>query len=103
MNNSETIERLEMGYRMPRSATFEHPKNVYEKQLQCWDNDPDNRPTFVQLYSFFETYTRPKADMALNPAVGDVIASEADRQNVDSYEPEKTVKLYKDFGNDQSH
>lgn len=69
MNNRETIEQVERGYRManpahilyPESKT--HPKevavaqaNVYKIMLECWKGDPFKRPTFEFLAHMFEDF-----------------------------------------------
>jgi len=69
MNNRETIEQVERGYRMaqpnhilyPESKT--HPKevataqaNVYKIMLECWKTDPYKRPTFEFLAHMFEDF-----------------------------------------------
>jgi len=70
MNNKETIDQVERGYRManpvhivyPESKT--HPKevaqsqsNVYKIMLECWKADPFKRPTFEFLAHMFEDFT----------------------------------------------
>lgn len=54
MSNKQVIDEVERGYRMPRPAEIEEP--VYEKMLHCWDKDPEKRPCFSFLHSFFDDY-----------------------------------------------
>ncbi|CAG2173419.1 unnamed protein product, partial [Oppiella nova] len=32
------------------------PDSYYDMMLKCWDEVPENRPTFEYLYHFFEDY-----------------------------------------------
>ena len=93
MNNGEVIEKLDRGYRMPKPVSFECPQNVYNKMLDCWKLKSDERPTFVQLYSFFESYTYTPDDHQTPQGLPLEVT---DNRNVDSYEPD-AVKYYKDF------
>ncbi|RWS03068.1 tyrosine-protein kinase Src64B-like protein [Dinothrombium tinctorium] len=56
MHNREVIEQVERGYRMPRPSNCECPESVYNIMLQCWDNEPEKRPTFAFLYEFFDDF-----------------------------------------------
>lgn len=44
---SALLAQVEMGYRMPPPA--ECPDIVYQVMTQCWQDDPEERPTFEQL------------------------------------------------------
>jgi Protein tyrosine and serine/threonine kinase len=63
MNNSETKERVRNGYRMekPHNCRLKCPDKYYEMMLKCWNESPDERPTFAVLYKFFDDYV-PAAD-----------------------------------------
>lgn len=54
MNNTETLNQVSSGYRMPKPAAC--PDGVYEIMLQTWDAAPEHRPTFEYLCNFFEEY-----------------------------------------------
>lgn len=54
MNNREVLEQVDRGYRMQKASNT--PDHVYEKMLECWDKDPEKRPTFEFLFTFFDDY-----------------------------------------------
>lgn len=54
MPNREVIEQIQRGYRMPKPQGCPDP--VYSIMLQCWDQTPENRPTFEYLYHYFDDY-----------------------------------------------
>ncbi|KAL7055952.1 hypothetical protein AAHC03_022874 [Spirometra sp. Aus1] len=54
MNNTETLNQVGNGYRMPQPATCPDP--IYAIMLQTWDAVADKRPTFAYLCDFFEDY-----------------------------------------------
>ena len=47
MNNMEVIERVSEGYRLPKLKDF--PDELYELMLQCWNQDPKERPSFSEI------------------------------------------------------
>jgi fyn-related kinase len=55
MNNAQVLEALQQGYRMP--CAMGCPEKLYEIMLDCWREEPANRPTFEtlqwQLEEFF--------------------------------------------------
>jgi fyn-related kinase len=55
MTNAQVLEALQQGYRMPRAMGC--PEKLYEIMLDCWREEPANRPTFEtlqwQLEEFF--------------------------------------------------
>lgn len=57
MHNREVIEQVERGYRMPKPLNCDCPDAVYEVMLQCWDADPDKRPTFEYLFTYFDDFS----------------------------------------------
>ena len=55
MTNEQVLEALQQGYRMPRPVDC--PGKLYDIMLDCWCEEPANRPTFDtlqwQLEEFF--------------------------------------------------
>ena len=65
MNNAETMQTVEEGYRMPKPA--ECPQPIYDVMLKTWETLPENRPTFEFLRNFFDNYftsTEPNYKLA---------------------------------------
>lgn len=64
MNNAEVLKQVELGYRMPIPTGC--PPALYEIMYQCWNKDPQKRPTFAtlkwKLDEFFETDTNEYRD-----------------------------------------
>lgn len=64
MNNQEVLVQVEHGYRMPAPSNC--PPALYEIMYQCWNKDPQKRPTFNtlkwKLDEFFETDTNEYRD-----------------------------------------
>ncbi|XP_067125349.1 tyrosine-protein kinase Fyn-like [Centruroides vittatus] len=56
MHNREVIEQVDRGYRIPKPLNYECPDSVYNIMLQCWDSDPEKRPTFEFLFGYFDDY-----------------------------------------------
>lgn len=57
MHGREVIHQVDQGYRMPKPASHHVPDAIYRLMLQCWDADPDKRPTFEFLYHYLEDFT----------------------------------------------
>ena len=58
MTGSEVLQRVEQGYRMPKPSgeRFVCTEVLFDMMLKCWDRNPEARPTFAFLYSFFDDY-----------------------------------------------
>ncbi|XP_029139520.1 tyrosine-protein kinase Lck isoform X3 [Protobothrops mucrosquamatus] len=54
MSNPEVIQNLERGYRMPQPDNC--PEELYKLMLQCWRNNPEQRPTFEFLKGVLEDF-----------------------------------------------
>ncbi|KAJ7988992.1 hypothetical protein DPEC_G00314930 [Dallia pectoralis] len=54
MTNPEVIQNLERGYRMPRPDNC--PEDLYHIMNLCWNDFPENRPTFEYLRSVLEDF-----------------------------------------------
>lgn len=48
MSNSRARELIDTGYRLP--APEKVPDTVYQLMLQCWEYNPDKRPTFQEIH-----------------------------------------------------
>lgn len=57
MPNKEVVEQIQRGYRLPKpTKPLDCPDEVYRKMRDCWHADPDKRPTFEFLATFFDNY-----------------------------------------------
>uniref|UniRef100_A0A3Q0KT01 Tyrosine-protein kinase n=1 Tax=Schistosoma mansoni TaxID=6183 RepID=A0A3Q0KT01_SCHMA len=65
MNNTETLQQVENGYRMP--CPINCPNSIYEIMLNTWDAKPECRPTFAFLCNYFEDYFT-SAELSYRPA-----------------------------------
>ncbi|XP_013917237.1 PREDICTED: proto-oncogene tyrosine-protein kinase LCK-like [Thamnophis sirtalis] len=54
MSNPEVIQNLERGYRMPQPDNC--PEELYKLMLQCWRDNPEQRPTFEFLKGVMEDF-----------------------------------------------
>ncbi|XP_071799494.1 angiopoietin-1 receptor-like [Asterias amurensis] len=52
--------RLENGYRMPKPDNSDD--KIYDVMVKCWQEDPDDRPSFKKLVSILETMADSKED-----------------------------------------
>ncbi|CAG7713571.1 unnamed protein product, partial [Allacma fusca] len=48
------VDELEAGLRLQKPN--HSPESIYEMMLHCWENNPDDRPTFATLESFFKNF-----------------------------------------------
>ncbi|XP_055885177.1 tyrosine-protein kinase SRK2-like [Biomphalaria glabrata] len=54
MDNRTVLEQVERGYRMDKPT--DTPDGVYLKMRECWHELPEQRPTFVHLFEYFDDY-----------------------------------------------
>ncbi|XP_038064951.1 tyrosine kinase receptor Cad96Ca-like [Patiria miniata] len=54
MTANVMIGKLQSGYRMPKPQHCQ--QELYAMMLRCWDEDPDNRPTFKMISAELEKY-----------------------------------------------
>lgn len=59
MNNSDTLNKIKEGYRMPQpencgAQEAKCPNGMYDVMLKCWAKKPEDRPTFRSLKETFE-------------------------------------------------
>ena len=54
MRNHEVVEQVDQGYRMPQPPGCSEP--LYQIMLECWNTDPEKRPTFKYLKHQLENY-----------------------------------------------
>ena len=62
MTNDQVLAKLKQGYRMPPPP--ECPDPLYQIMLDCWRQDPEERPTFEYLKYHLEDYFVSAADAA---------------------------------------
>lgn len=56
MQNKEVIDHVRQGYRIPKPTNCDCPDEVYRKMRECWETEPEKRPTFEYLTAFFDNY-----------------------------------------------
>ena len=57
MNNAEVMKQVSNGYRMPKPQAKPGPPcpdKLYEIMLQCWAQNPEDRPSFETLQYMLE-------------------------------------------------
>ncbi|KAM3931624.1 tyrosine-protein kinase FRK [Leptodactylus fuscus] len=54
LTGRQALEKLKQGYRIPKP--FNCPQDLYNIMLDCWNADPENRPTFETLQWRLEDY-----------------------------------------------
>lgn len=62
LTGQEVLKKLSReNYRMEqpvsKTGAFTCPDPVYELMMKCWHRDPEKRPTFEYLYSFFDDFS----------------------------------------------
>ena len=58
MSGHEVLRMIEHGGRMekPRGPP-QVPDEYYNMMLKCWNQQPEDRPTFESIYNFFSDYS----------------------------------------------
>ena len=54
MTNAQVLEQVKNGYRMPRPPGC--PDKLYKIMLNCWQEEPESRPTFETLQWQLQDY-----------------------------------------------
>lgn len=56
-DDDDVIVAVENGRRLcnPSELGYECEERIYTKMQACWNSDPEARPSFEQLYSFFKS------------------------------------------------
>ncbi|KAL3315846.1 hypothetical protein Ciccas_005516, partial [Cichlidogyrus casuarinus] len=59
MQNREVLSMVSKGYRMPKPTMPEKPcpDELYTVMNECWNQDPDRRPTFAYLKDIFTNWS----------------------------------------------
>eukprot|EP01117_Protostelium_nocturnum_P013365 TRINITY_DN4981_c0_g1_i1.p1 TRINITY_DN4981_c0_g1~~TRINITY_DN4981_c0_g1_i1.p1 ORF type:complete len:1284 (+),score=378.10 TRINITY_DN4981_c0_g1_i1:76-3927(+) len=69
MSNEETVSKLKGGYRLPKP--YRCPAGLFEIVLKCWNEKPEERPTFADIHAFLLAhFTFLKKELDLSPASG---------------------------------
>jgi len=64
INGREIANKLQQGYRMPKPQHVDH--QLYQIMLQCWQENPDDRPTFSMLKDTITKLTQNSNHMYVN-------------------------------------
>ncbi|NP_001135853.2 src family kinase 5 [Strongylocentrotus purpuratus] len=54
MDNQTALKEVKSGYRMPKPMYC--PDSLYDIMTKCWNERPQQRPTFETLYNFLDDY-----------------------------------------------
>jgi len=57
LSNKEVVSLVPKGYRLPKPTSF-CPEEIYNLMLECWNADPEKRPTFAQITSSLKTINK---------------------------------------------
>ena len=64
LDNEKVVERVKQGFRMEKPNKC--PDDIhYNIILRCWDENPDKRPTFEALFSYFRKYIDSSGEYAV--------------------------------------
>lgn len=53
ISSFQAIDLIDKGQRLHKPEAC--PENVYSEMLKCWAFDKDERPTFKELFQFFQS------------------------------------------------
>jgi len=60
MSGGDALQKVTTSdYRLPNPADNRHitcPAKLYDVMLQCWQIEPNDRPSFDELHQFFNQY-----------------------------------------------
>jgi tyrosine-protein kinase Src len=56
MTNSEIVDKIERGYRMPKPKDHFVYNSTYDLMLKCWSYTPERRPSFDFMFTYFEDF-----------------------------------------------
>uniref|UniRef100_A0A914H770 Tyrosine-protein kinase n=1 Tax=Globodera rostochiensis TaxID=31243 RepID=A0A914H770_GLORO len=84
VHNRDVLRDLENGKRMacPKNC----PQGIYQEMLNCWDQNPDRRPTFEYLFTFFDDFFISSQPNYVPPSVDGTVF---DVQAIDGVEGEE--------------
>lgn len=64
INAREIAEKLQQGYRMPKPKHVD--EQLYQIMAQCWQENPNDRPTFPSLKDIITRMSKNKNDTYIN-------------------------------------
>ena len=56
-SNRDTVQYINSGYRLEKPENT--PDDVYEIMSNCWKNNPEERPSFSDIYQTLDKIWRP--------------------------------------------
>ncbi|KAL3102973.1 hypothetical protein niasHT_025881 [Heterodera trifolii] len=85
VQNHDVLRDLDQGKRMacPKNC----PDEIYQEMLNCWDQNPDRRPTFEYLFTFFDDFFISSQPNYVPPSVD---GTSFDAQAIDGIEGEQS-------------
>lgn len=95
MSNAETVKAITTGYRLecPEGC----PKQIYELIFLCWNNNPEERPTFLYLFNNLKKYN-PETELSDKIVVDKIVVDNIYKKNPhdlrNAVSKDKTVEIY---------